>query len=194
MKNTAAADEERTEWRAQAIPLDTEQLVTHLDAAYNLARWMTRNEQDAEDIVQESYLRALRYSACYRGPHVKAWLLTIVRNGCYDFLRTKQIQGGNSVFDEQIHSVGQETLSPEISLLRQEGAELVKEAVSALPEKFREVLVLRELEDLSYQEIATVAGIPIGTVMSRLKRGRKQVQTIVALQVERKKAEPAAKN
>ena len=194
MKNMAAADEDRTEWRAQAVPFDTEQLVTHLDSAYNLARWMTHNEHDAEDVVQESYLRALRYAACFRGPHLKTWLLTIVRNSCYDFLRKKHAQGGNSVFDERIHSVGQETFSPETSLLRQARAELVKDAVSALPEKFREVLVLRELEDLSYQEIATVAGLPLGTVMSRLKRGRKRVQTIVELQTHRDKADAPAKN
>ena len=194
MENPAAAYNDRTEWRARAVPLDTEQLVSHLDSAYNLARWMTHNEHDADDVVQEAYLRALRYLAGFRGEDVRAWLLAIVRNVCYDFLRKKHVHGGNGVFDEQIHSVRQDTLSPERSLLQQAQAGLVKEAVSALPLEFREILVLRELEDLSYQEIATVAGIPLGTVMSRLNRARKRVQRSVALQVEQERVDQQANN
>jgi RNA polymerase sigma factor (sigma-70 family) len=147
----------------------------HLDAAYNLARWLLRNEHDAEDVVQEAYLRAFRHMAGFRGGDGRAWLLEIVRNTCYDRLQQRGVRD-HSAFDEGIHSVGQSTTNPETSLLQKEKAELVREALDELPLEYREVLVLRELEELSYIEIASITKIPLGTVMSRLSRARKRLQ------------------
>jgi RNA polymerase sigma factor (sigma-70 family) len=147
----------------------------HLDAAYNLARWLMRNEHDAEDVVQEAYLKAFRHLAAFRGEDGRAWLLAIVRNTCYDRLRQSGARD-DSAFDEGIHSVGQPTPNPESSLLARENAELLREALAELPPEYREVLVLRELEELSYTEIACITRIPIGTVMSRLSRARKRLQ------------------
>ena len=147
----------------------------HLDAAYNLARWLMRNEHDAEDVVQEAYLKAFRHQAGFRGDDGRAWLLAIVRNTCYDRLKQSSVRD-NSAFDERIHSIGQSTTNPESSLLDKEKTELLREALEALSPEYREVLVLRELEELSYVEIASITKIPIGTVMSRLSRARKQLQ------------------
>jgi RNA polymerase sigma factor (sigma-70 family) len=147
----------------------------HLDAAYNLARWLMRNEHDAEDMVQEAYLKAFRHQAGYRGDDGRPWLLAIVRNTCYDRLKQHGVRD-NSAFDERIHSVGHSTTNPETSLLEKEKTELLREALGALSPEYREVLVLRELEELSYVEIASITKIPIGTVMSRLSRARKQLQ------------------
>jgi RNA polymerase sigma-70 factor (ECF subfamily) len=161
-----------------------EDLVMHLDAAHNLARWLTGNSLDAEDIVQDSYLKAFRYRSSLRG-EVRPWLLTIVRNNCYGFLRQKQISEKNRAFDEELHSAGsagQETPNPETSALQRDRSLRLREALEELPAPFREVLVLRDLEELSYREIATIAGIPVGTVMSRLNRARKQVQNSILLQ------------
>jgi RNA polymerase sigma factor (sigma-70 family) len=156
---------------------DTAVLVDHLDAAYNLARWLTRNETDAEDLVQEAYLRAIHHFAGFRGGDGRAWLLTIVRNTCYSRSRRKSASGLSTDFDEEVHSAaGRQTPSPETVLLLAERTELVRKSLAGLPEEFREVLVLRELEQLSYREIANIAGIPLGTVMSRLSRGRQQLQ------------------
>ena len=149
--------------------------LTHLDAAYNLARWLMRDEHDAEDAVQEAYLKAFRHQAGFRGDDGRAWLLAIVRNTCYDRLKQHGVRD-NSAFDERIHSVGQSTTNPETSLLEKEKTELLREALEALSPEYREVLVLRELEELSYVEIASITKIPIGTVMSRLSRARKQLQ------------------
>src|ERR1700693_5768184 len=147
----------------------------HLDAAFNLARWLMQNEHDAEDVVQEAYLRAFRHMAGVRGGDGRAWLLEIVRNTCYDRLQQRGVRD-HSAFDEGIHSVGQSTTNPETSLLQKEKAELVREALDELPLEYREVLVLRELEELSYLEIASITRTPIGTVMSRLSRARKRLQ------------------
>jgi len=147
----------------------------HLDAAYNLARWLMRNEHDAEDVVQEAYLKAFRHQAGFRGDDGRAWLLAIVRNTCYDRLKQSGVPD-NSAFDERIHSIGQSTTNPETSLLDKEKTELLREALEALSPEYREVVVLRELEELSYVEIASITKIPIGTVMSRLSRARKQLQ------------------
>jgi RNA polymerase sigma factor (sigma-70 family) len=155
------------------------QLLNHLDAAYNLARWLTHNEQDAEDIVQDAYLRAIRHYGGFQGGDGKAWLLAIVRNRCYDSMRQKGIRERTMPFDEEIHNVRQATLDPEDSLLEQERAELLRRALAELPAELREVLILRELEQLSYTEIAGIAKIPMGTVMSRLNRGRKRLQQVL---------------
>jgi RNA polymerase sigma-70 factor (ECF subfamily) len=155
------------------------QLLNHLDAAYNLARWLTQNEHDAEDIVQDSYLRAIRHFGGFHGGEGRAWLLTIVRNRCYDSARHKGVRERTAPFDEDLHNTRQVTLDPETSLLQKERAGLLQEALAALPLELREVLVLRELEELSYREIASIARIPIGTVMSRLSRGRQQLQQVL---------------
>jgi RNA polymerase sigma-70 factor (ECF subfamily) len=151
-------------------------LVAHLDAAYNLARWLMRNEADAEDLVQEAYLRAFNHFAGFRGGDGRAWLLTIVRNCCYDRLKQKGSRGQETDFDEAVHSAGRPASNPETLLLREERAGLLSEFLAELPAEYREVLVLRELEQMSYREIANIAGIPLGTVMSRLSRARQRLQ------------------
>ena len=142
----------------------------------NLARWLMRNETAAEDLVQEAYLRAFSHFAGFRGGDGRAWLLTIVRNCCYDHLKQNGASGQNTDFDEALHSAGQQTPSPETALLLAERTEVVTKALRELPTEYREVLVLRELEQLSYREIADIAGIPLGTVMSRLSRARQRLR------------------
>jgi RNA polymerase sigma factor (sigma-70 family) len=154
-------------------------LLPHLDAAYNLARWISGNNQDAEDMVQEAYLRALKSFDGFRGGDGRAWLLTIVRNTCYTWLQQNRSNELSTAFDEEIHNAHEEAPSPETLLLRSADRELVKKALQELAVDFREVLIMRELEGLSYKEIAGVAAIPIGTVMSRLARARTQLSKCV---------------
>ena len=151
-------------------------LVTHLDAAYNLARWLMRDETEAEDLVQEAYLRAFSHFAGFRGGDGRAWLLAIVRNSCFDRLKQKGYQGQDTDFNEAVHSAGQQPSNPETLLILEERADLVRESLAALPTEYREVMVLRELEQLSYREIANIVGIPLGTVMSRLSRARQRLR------------------
>jgi RNA polymerase sigma-70 factor (ECF subfamily) len=150
----------------------SELLLSHLDSAYNLARWLVRNGDDAEDVVQEAYLRAFQYSGGFRGGDARAWLLTIVRNTSYGWLRKTRAYQPVAQFDEEIHTSDIGTSNPEELLLQSADARLVEQALSELPIRFREILVLRELEDLSYKEIADVMGVPMGTVMSMLSRAR----------------------
>ena len=154
------------------------QLLDHFDASYNLARWLTQNEHDAEDIVQDAYLRAIRHFEGFKGGECKAWFLTIVRNLCYDSMRHK---GRNRTmpFDEEIQNCYVANSSPEIPLLQKERSGLLRQALEELPLEYREVLVLRELEELSYREIALIAKIPVGTVMSRLSRARERLQKVL---------------
>jgi RNA polymerase sigma-70 factor, ECF subfamily len=149
-----------------------ELLLPHLDAAYNLARWLVRNGEDAEDVVQEAFLRALQYSSGFRGGNARAWLLTIVRNTSYAWLRKTRAYEPAAQFDEEIHSIGVGTSNPEQLLLQNADGRVVEQALSELPVRFREILVLRELEGLSYKEIGDVMSVPIGTVMSTLSRAR----------------------
>jgi RNA polymerase sigma-70 factor (ECF subfamily) len=151
-------------------------LLPHLGAAYNLARWLTRDDHGAEDVVQEAYLRALKSFGGFRGSDGRAWLLTIVRNTCYSWLQKKRARGPVAAFDEATHGAAAPALNPEQQLLRQEDRQAVRQAVEELPVDLREVVVLRELEGLSYKEIAAVAAIPLGTVMSRLARARERLQ------------------
>jgi RNA polymerase sigma-70 factor, ECF subfamily len=148
-----------------------EALLCHLDSAYNLARWLVRNG-DAEDVVQEAYLRALQYAGGFRGGDARAWLLTIVRNTAYRWLRKTRAYEPVTQFDEQIHTGDVETSNPEQLLLQHADGWLVEKALRQLPCRFREILVLRELEGLSYKQIADVMGVPMGTVMSTLSRAR----------------------
>jgi RNA polymerase sigma-70 factor (ECF subfamily) len=151
-------------------------VLPHLGAAYNLARWLTRNDQDAEDVVQEACLRAFRFVGGFYGGDSRAWLLTIVRNTCYTWLRHNRVYELTTPFDEAIHDVECDALNPETLLLHNADQQLLKQALEELPVEFREVVVLRELEGLSYKEIGVIADIPLGTVMSRLARARKRLQ------------------
>jgi len=159
-----------------------EAVLPHIDAAYNLARWLTRNDHDAEDVVQESYLRALKSFGGFHGSEGRPWLLTIVRNTCYTWLKRNRSPELLCEFDEAIHLGETDASDPETSLVRSAQKRLVREALERLPVEFREVMVMRELEELSYKEIAAVVGIPVGTVMSRLARARKRLQTLLGAQ------------
>lgn len=149
-----------------------ELLLPHLDSAYNLARWLVRNGEDAEDVVQEACLRAFQYSRGFRGGDVRAWLLAIVRNTSYRWLRKTRAYEPVVLFDEETHTSDVETSNPEQLLLQNADGRLVEQAMNELPVRFREILVLRELEGLSYKEIADVMHVPMGTVMSTLSRAR----------------------
>jgi RNA polymerase sigma factor (sigma-70 family) len=150
------------------------EILPHLDAAYNLARWLARNDADAQDVVQDAYLRAFRFFGGFEGRNARAWLLSIVRNAFYSSLAAREqhesLPEDGDVAAEIAELAGPE--SPETLLIRGDERRLVNEAIAALPPEFREALVLRELEELSYREIAEVTGVPIGTVMSRLSRAR----------------------
>jgi RNA polymerase sigma-70 factor (ECF subfamily) len=153
-----------------------ETVLPHLDAAYNLARWITRNTEDAQDVVQESYLRAFKFFDGFHGGNARTWLLKIVRNTCYTWLHQNRADHPTALFDEQIHTDTSESQSPETLLLRKADRQLLNRTLEELPPAFREVLVLLELEELSYKEIADVLDIPIGTVMSRLARARHRLR------------------
>ena len=152
---------------------------THLDAVYDFARWLTRDDRNAEDLAQEACLRAFKSLDTFHGGNGRAWLLAIVRNTYYTWLRKTRTERFNVSFDEETLSAGElaeleSAPGPaDLALEQQDARRRVNEALERLPEEFREVIVLRELEDLSYKEIATIAGIPLGTVMSRLARARK---------------------
>jgi len=165
-----------------------EAVLPHLDAAYNLARWLTRNTQDAEDVVQEAYLRAFRFFGGYHGGNARAWLLKIVRNTCYTWLHQNRTHQATDLFDEQIHTDVAESRNPETLLLQRADGQLLNQALDELPTDFREVLVLLELEGLSYKEIAEVLGIPIGTVMSRLARARHRLRESLSRHLANEKA------
>ena len=156
-----------------------ETILPHLDAAYNLARWLTGNEPDARDMVQESFLRAFKFFGRFRGGDARSWLLTIVRNTVYTSLRQRQTRERTFQSDDAIETFEDPAPSAEQILERAATIETVRVAIAQLPEEFREVIVLREMEDFSYKEIADLVGVPIGTVMSRLARGRRQLQAII---------------
>jgi RNA polymerase sigma-70 factor (ECF subfamily) len=162
-----------------------EVMLPHLDAAYNLARWLLRNEQDAQDIVQEAYLRAFRSFGGFRGSNGRGWLLTIVRNTSYTFLKKNKAAELTTTFDEEIHASGHESVSPATILEHSEDKALISEAMDELPAEFREILTLRHMEGLSYKEIAEIAQIPPGTVMSRLARARGKLKECLATRIGR---------
>lgn len=169
------AEARRSDTGAQSrLALFEETVLPHLDAAYNLARWLMRNDVDAQDVVQESYLRALRFFDGYRGGDAKAWLLAIVRNTCRSW-RSRQ-KGEAVPFDEATHSEGRYTQNQEQKTARGEQMDALRVCIEMLPADFREVLVMRELEEMSYREIADATGLALGTVMSRLSRARKRLE------------------
>jgi len=158
-------------------------VLPHLPAAYNLARWLMRNDQDAEDVVQEAYLRAFKFFTGYRGGDSRTWLLTIVRNTCNSWLQRNRSRELTVSIDEAQEDLTIDFANPELRLVRNADALMVREALAELPLEFREVMVMRELEELSYKEIAAVADLPIGTVMSRLARGRKRLYSVLAIRM-----------
>ena len=160
-------------------------MLPHLDAAHNLAKWLLRNEEDACDVVQEAYLRAFKSFSGFHGTNGRAWLLTIVRNTSYTLLKKNRAVDFTTPFDEEIHAAGHESASPATILEHSEDAQLIKEAMDYLPAEFREILVLRHQEGLSYKEIADIAQIPPGTVMSRLARARAKLKEYLAAQMSK---------
>ena len=150
-------------------------VLPHIDSAFNLARWLTRDDADADDVVQESYLRAFKYFGGFRGGDSRAWLLKIVRNTCYSWMQKNRDYAAMTEFDEEQH--GSETCSPETMLIENIDSHILKRLIEELPVEFREVVILRDIEGLSYKEIANVADLPLGTVMSRLARARQRLQS-----------------
>jgi RNA polymerase sigma-70 factor, ECF subfamily len=149
-------------------------VLPHLDAAFNLARWLLRGGADAEDAAQEAMLRAYRFFQGFRGGDVRAWLLQIVRNTCFTWMEKNRHGKDMSQFDEELH--GPTGSTPESLAIAADNRGRLTQALESLPSRFREVIVLRELEGCSYKEIATITSIPIGTVMSTLSRARRQLQ------------------
>ena len=172
-------------WPASPDPVDIqprsspfEQVVLpHLDAAYNLARWLTRDTHDAEDVVQDACIRALKYIGSLEGGDARGWFLKIVRNAFYDWLGRNRpaevVNDENEAVDAAVDPVA---ISPEQAAMRKAELRMLADAVEALPLQYREVLILRELEELSYKEIAEALEISIGTVMSRLSRARERLR------------------
>jgi len=158
-------------------------VLPHLDAAYRLARWLMRNDHDAEDVVQEASLRAFRYFRTFTGGNGRAWFLRIVRNTCWGW-RDSSAHAPTDPFDEEQHSRTQPASDPETLLLQTDDVRLIERALSNLPVRFRELLVLRELEDLSYREVADVLNIPMGTVMSGLSRARQAFRGVLDNQLK----------
>jgi RNA polymerase sigma-70 factor, ECF subfamily len=156
-----------------------ERLLSHLDAAYNLARWLMGNSADAEDVVQDAYVRALAGADQFRGGDQRAWLLSIVRHACYSSHRRQRVRQATE-FDESVHGTDTATPSPEQRAIDRHTSRRVRLAVERLAPDFREVIVLREFEGLSYKEIAEVVAAPVGTVMSRLSRARAHLQAALA--------------
>jgi RNA polymerase sigma-70 factor, ECF subfamily len=162
-----------------------ETVLPHLDAAFNYARWLTRNDADAEDVVQDACVRAMRFFSSLRGDDARAWLFTIVRNAWYSRVSPKANVAEGILLNDGQDQRPDNALNPEERLLQQHTVALVRKALEQLPVDFREVIVLREIEGLSYKEIAAVAGVPSGTVMSRLARARERLQTILKLDAPR---------
>jgi RNA polymerase sigma-70 factor (ECF subfamily) len=156
-----------------------ETLLSHLDAAYNLARWLMGNPADAEDVVQDAYVRALAGADQFRGGDQRAWLLSIVRNGCYSSHRRLRVRKATD-FDETVHGEDTAAPSPEQLAINRDTSRRVRLAVETLTPDFQEVIVLREFEGLSYKEIAEVVAAPVGTVMSRLSRARARLAALLA--------------
>jgi RNA polymerase sigma-70 factor (ECF subfamily) len=168
-------------------------ILPHLDAAYNLARWLVRNPSDAEDLVQEAMLRAVRFFGGYRGGDARSWLLAIVRRCCFTWLSRHRAADLAEEFDEKTHTTAPPPNPESLSVAGDEAARLHR-ALEQIPAVFREAVVLRELEEMSYKEIAEVAGVSIGTVMSRIARGRERLREVLMApaEISRQSAEQGA--
>jgi RNA polymerase sigma factor (sigma-70 family) len=164
-----------------------ETMLPHLDAAHNLARWLLRNEQDAQDVVQEAYLRAFKSFDGFHGSNGGAWLLTIVRNTSYTFLKQHKAVDLTTPFDDEIHAIRHESTSPATILEHAEDTELMRNAIDKLPAEFREILILRHQEGLAYKEIADIAQLAPGTVMSRLARARAKLREYFVAEIGNEK-------
>ncbi len=167
---------------APHVPSTFEQtMLPHLDAAYNLARWLLRHDHDAQDAVQDALVRAYRSFDRFRGGDGRPWLLTIVRHVCYSRLRQNRREANTEVFNDETHGATADPAEANAVAWREVRGELLRQALDRLEDEFREVLVLHEVEGLAYREIATVAEIPLGTVMSRLARARQKLQRELTL-------------
>ena len=173
--SVVGSHQEQEDAREQEASFET-LMLPHLDAAYNLAKWILRNEDDARDVVQEAYLRAFKSFAGFHGSNGRPWLLTIVRNTAYTLIKKNQTVNFMTTVENEESLVDRESANPAASLERNEESELVRQAIDRLPDEFREILVLRHLEGLSYKEIADVAHLAPGTVMSRLARARAKLK------------------
>jgi len=155
-----------------------EAVLPHLDAAYNLAHWLTRDPADADDVVQEAYLRAFKFFDGFHGGDSRSWILKIVRNTCYSWLQKNRGHQIATEFDEERHS--NESRDPEAALIGKIDSQMLKSLLEELPVEFREIVILRDLEGMSYKEIAGISDLPLGTVMSRLARARRHLQSGLA--------------
>jgi RNA polymerase sigma-70 factor (ECF subfamily) len=166
-------------------------VLPYLDDAYTLARYLLRDEHDAQDVVQDAALRALRYFGGYNGGDARAWLLAIVRNTGYTWLEKNRpaeivaVEDPGAIADSEVAGYSGSDGNPEVIVLLNAQRKLVDQALEELPVAYREILVLRELEDLSYKEIARIAGVPIGTVMSRLARAREQLRRLLEIRMRK---------
>ncbi len=164
-------------------------MLPHLDAAYGLARWMTKNDELAHDAVQEAYLRALRFFGSLRGDDGRPWLLRIVRNACLELMEREQFTSAEAFDEQQSHDAAATgavvvlPVNPEAAAIARAERQLVRDCLAELPRDFREAIVLRELHGCSYREIADIVGVPIGTVMSRLARARRLLQGRISQRV-----------
>jgi len=169
-------------------------ILPHLDAAYALAFWLTRNEDQAQDAVQEAFLRAIRFFGSFRGENGRPWLLGIVRNACYALLERERAAGTPEELDERLHTPDSAApgavlvfpVNPEVAAIEHADRALVHRCLRNLPHDYREAVILRELHGCSYKEIAAICGVPIGTVMSRLARGRRLLQVRIIERTKRK--------
>ncbi|MBC7778967.1 MAG: sigma-70 family RNA polymerase sigma factor [Proteobacteria bacterium] len=165
-------------------------VLVHLDAAYNLARWLLRDADAADDVVQDASLRAFRFFDAMQGPTPRAWFMAIVRNACLDWIGMKKRRGVEECYDEAVHGGSvldaADDASPESIVVRASAARELHACISRLPREYREVLILREMEELSYREISAVVEVPIGTVMSRLSRGRNQLARLMRAPEQRR--------
>lgn len=164
-----------SEERNHLLPFE-QAILPHLDAAYNLAHWIVGNDQDAEDMVQEAYLRAYQYYDGFKGNNSRSWLLMIVRNTCYTWLRQNHDQRLAVELSDELADNDTAAVNPELFLLLRSHTRVLRAALDQLPVEFREIIFLRDIEEFSYKEIAGMIGVPMGTVMSRLARARQQLK------------------
>ncbi len=155
-------------------------IVPHLSAAFHLARWLTRDSGQAEDLVQESYLKAFRFFDSFQGGDGRAWIMAIVRNTCFTWLQKNKAQAASGdAFDERLHSDRQLTVTVEESLMEKADLDTLRGCIEVLPLEYREAIVMRELQEFSYKQISEITSVPVGTVMSRLSRARKRLEDCV---------------